>query len=292
VDAQGGSRHPALVATRAKVDVFAYRDYRAFLRAYVERAGAEQRGFSASEFTRRVGLRSPNYLQLVISGQRNVGADLAHRIGEECGLRDDALAYFCALVSFNQGKTGRERELAYEKLQSFRRFRAAHRLDAAQSAYHAEWYIPAVFELAARADFQAEPRWIAKTLLPAIGVEQAKQALAVLQELGLFVSDRNGKLRQAESVIETPEGPLGHHVMRFHRTMMQRAAEALDHVAREEREIAALTMCISEARMHELKRELEAFRHQLAVRYQSDPQPERVVQINFQMFPLSKGKAS
>lgn len=235
-------------------------------------------------------MRSPNYLKLVIDGQRNLSVDLAHRLGEACGLRDDALSYFCALVAFNQGKTARERELHYQTLQSFRRFRASHKLDAAQSAYHSAWYIPAIFELCARRDFHADPAWIAKTLLPSISPSQAREALSVLEALGLLVRDADGKLSQSNHVVETPEGPLGHHVVTFHRTMMERAAEALDRVPREEREIASLTLCLSEANMAELKREVEQFRQSLVARYQADADPERVVQLNFQLFPLSKKK--
>lgn len=278
------------MGSRAAVDVFGFRDYREFLRAYAERRRAQKEGFSVSEFSKRVGLRSPNYFTLVIEGERNLTADLAHRFGEACGLAGEALSYFCALVDFNQAKTARERELHYAKLQGFRRFRASHRLDAAQSAYHSEWYIPAIYELCALPDFREDPRWIAKTLLPAIAPKQATQALTVLIELGLLLRDGEGKLRQAEALVETAEGPLGHHVVQFHRTMMQRAAEAIDRVPRDEREIGALTLCLSEARMRALKAELEAFRNDLVRRYMADPQAERVVQVNFQMFPLSMKK--
>ena len=278
------------MATRAKVDVFAYRDYRAFLRAFGERHRAEKGGFSPAEFIKRAGLRSPNYFKLVVDGERNLTPDLAHRFAEACGLRDDSVAYFCALVAFNQAKTARERDLHYETLQGFRRFRAAHRLDGAQSAYHAQWYIPAIYELAGCVDFDADPRAIAKRLLPAISPKQAKEALEVLSELGLLVPDASGRLRPAQSIVQTPEGPLGHHVVQYHRTMMQRAAEALDHVPRAEREVASLTIAVSEQRMVELKAELEAFRHRLAERYQADARAERVVQVNFQLFPLSKKK--
>jgi uncharacterized protein (TIGR02147 family) len=290
VDAIRPPAHSQLVATRAKVDVFGFRDYRAFLRAYGERQRAEKDGFSPAEFTKGVGLRSQNYLKLVVDGQRNLTPDLAHRFAEACGLRDESLAYFCALVAFNQAKTARERTLHYDKLRSFRRFRAAHRLDGAQSAYHSEWYIPAIYELCACVDFEEDARAIAKRLLPPISPKQAEDALAVLLELGLLVRAHDGRLKPAENIVETPEGPLGHHVVQYHRTMMQRAAEALDHVAREEREIAALTIAVSHERMRELKAELEAFRHSLAERYQADPRAERVVQVNFQLFPLSKKK--
>jgi uncharacterized protein (TIGR02147 family) len=275
------------MGTRATVDVFGHRDFRAFLRAYVERRKAQKGGFSVGEFSKRVGLRSPNYLKLVIDDARNITPDVAHRFAEACGLEGDAVDYFCALVAFNQAKTARERELHYVQLQSFRRYRAAHRLDAAQSAYHSEWYIPAIRELCARADFREDARWIGKTLLPPIAPKQAKQALAVLIQLGLLVRDERGRLQQAEILVETPDGPLGHHVVQFHRAMMKRAAEALDRVPRDEREIASLTLCVSEAKLRELKRELEAIREQLVQRYMADERPERVVQINFQMFPLS-----
>jgi len=112
----------------------------------------------------------------------------------------------------------------------------------------------------------------------------------VLSQLGLLERAADGRWRQSEAVVETPEGPLGHHVVQFHRAMMQRAADALDLVPREEREIGALTLCLSEARMHELKAELEAFREHLLQRYMRDERPERVVQVNFQMFPLSGKK--
>jgi len=276
------------VAGRAPIDVFAYRDYRAFLVAFIEHKQARGAGHSNTEFTKRVGLRSANYLQLVIAGKRNLGTDLAVRFGEACGLRGEPLQYFCALVAFNQAKTARERELHYDKLRSFGRFRASHRLDAAHSAYHSHWYIPAIHELVARKDFREEPSWIASTLLPPIAAREATRALKVLERLGLLVRDASGRLTQAEAVVETPEGPLGHHVAQFHRAMMVRAAEALDLVPREEREIAGLTLCLSEARLRELKAELEGFRTHLLERYMRDEHPERVVQVNFQMFPLSK----
>lgn len=275
------------MATRAPVDVFGYRDYRAFLRAYYERRKAEKNGFSHAEFSKGIGLRSPNYLKLVSDGARNLTPDLAHRFGEACGLRNEPLSYFCTLVAFNQAKTARERGLHYEKLQGFRRFRASHKLDAAQSAYYGQWFIPAVYELCAREDFDEDPRWIARSLLPPISPKQASHALEVLAKLGLLSRDARGRLVQNDAVVETPEGPLGHHVVQFHRAMMERAAESLDLVPRDEREIGALTFCLSEARMRELKSELEAFREQLLQRYMKDERPERVVQVNLQMFPLS-----
>ena len=275
--------------TRSPVDVFRHADYRAFLRAYYEQGKRSKRGMSLRSFSRRVGLRSPNYLKLVIDGARNLTPELALRFAEACALRGEAIDYFCTLVLFNQAKTAKERDLHYGRLKSFRRYRDTHKLDLAQDAYHSEWYIPVIRELVARADFSDDPKWIAKTLLPPITAPQAHKALAVLGDLGLLVRDAAGRLQQAEPLVGTPAGPLGHHVARFHRTMMQLAAESLDRVPRDDREIGALTLCISQAQMHALKAELECFEQQLLQRYGAED-AERVVQVNVQMFPLSNPK--
>jgi uncharacterized protein (TIGR02147 family) len=276
------------MGTRAAVDVFRYRDYRSFLRDYYERNKQRRGGYSLRAFSRGTGLRSPNYLKLVMDGDRNLTPTMALRFAEGCGLAGDAVEYFCELVSFNQARLARERELHYERLKRFSRFRKVHKLDAAQSVYHSEWYVPAVRELVMRADFQEDPSWIAQALLPPISSAQAKRALAVLLELGLLVRDDGGKLAQAQELVETPEGPLGHHVVEFHRSMMAHAADALDRVPREEREISSLTLCVSSAQFEKLKEELSAFRSLLLQRYQADQDAERVVQLNFQLFPLSQ----
>jgi uncharacterized protein (TIGR02147 family) len=274
------------------IDVFRHQDYRAFLREYYEARRARRDGFSLRAFSRRVGLRSPNYLKLVIDGVRNLTPEMAIRFAEGCGLAGEALEYFCALVALNQAHSSRERDLHYGRIKRLRRYRKVYKLDAAQDAYHSQWYIPAIRELIARGDFEEDPKWIAKALLPSITPREAERALKVLCELGLLVRQRRtGRLVQSEPLVETQAGPLGHHLVSFHRAMMARAAEAIDRVPRDEREIASLTLCLSQTRMLELKTELERFRAELLQNYPADEVAERVVQVNFQMFPLSKKRS-
>lgn len=272
---------------RASVDVFRYRDYRVFLREHYERNKQRKRGYSLRAFSLHAGLRSPNYLKLVMDGARNLTPQMAFRFAETCGLTGEAIEYFCDLVAFNQARLARERELCYERLKRFSRFRKVYKLDA-ESAYHSEWYIPAIRELTSRSDFREDPTWIAATLLPPISPAQARRALSVLLELALLVRDDSGRLVQPEQLLETPEGPLGHHVVQFHRAMMAHGSAALDRVPREEREISSLTLCLSEADFAKLRAEIRAFRGRLLQRYQAGEHAERVVQLNFQVFPLSR----
>ncbi|MDD9941782.1 MAG: TIGR02147 family protein [Myxococcales bacterium] len=276
------------MAVRAAIDVFRFRDHRAFLRAYYERQKATRDGFSLRAFSRRARLRSPNYLKLVMDGDRNLTPEMAVRFAEACGLGGEPAEYFVELCAFCQAKNARVRARHYQRLQSFRRFRKVHRLDAAQDAYHSHWFIPAIRELVLRRDFRDDPKWIANVLLPRITPKDAEKALKTLESLGMLVRDDAGRWRQAETLVETRDGPLGHHVAGFHRAMMRHAGEAIDRVPREEREISSLTLCLSQSQLQQLKADLERIRAELLQRYLPDDDAKRVVQVNVQMFPLSE----
>jgi uncharacterized protein (TIGR02147 family) len=87
--------------------------------------------------------------------------------------------------------------------------------------------------------------------------------------------------------VTTGAGPLGHHIFSFHHMMLERAGYALDHSPRDERNISCLTLCVSEAKRRELEQRVRAFRQELLQAAEMDNTPERVVQINFQVFVLS-----
>ena len=64
-------------------------------------------------------------------------------------------------------------------------------------------------------------------------------------------------------------------------------ALAIDRVPREEREIAALTLCLSSEQLRDLKSDLQRMRAELLQKYTVSAEAQRVVQVNIQMFPLS-----
>ena len=57
-------------------------------------------------------------------------------------------------------------------------------------------------------------------------------------------------------VLVSSGGPLGHHLVAYHRAMLERASAALDHVPRDEREISSVTLCVSQAKLLELEQQI------------------------------------
>ena len=271
----------------AAPDVFRFLDYRAFLRAFYALNKAGGYGFSLRAFSKRARLGSSNYLKLVMDGERNLTQEMAPRFAEACSLRGRAAEYFCALVAFNQAEQVKDRDRAYARLSRFKRYRSVHRLDRAQEAYHAHWYIPAIRELVVRRDFRDEPQWIAERLMPSISAREAERAIDVLLELGLLTRDAHGRLQQIDALVQTPENPVGMHVQRYHRAMMDRAADAMHTVPHQQRQIESITLCLSEARLRDLKARVESFCDEVLQEYQADPDSCRVVQLNLQLFPLT-----
>ena len=274
---------------RAKrVNVYEYLDYRAYLRDhYVERK-ENGRGFSYRAFSRRAGLKSPNYLKLVMDGERNLSASMAEKFSVGCGLSGEESRYFVALVGFNQASSSAERNTHYEQLTASSQYRKTHKLELAHAAYHSTWYLPAIRELAARSDFRPDPAWISQALVPSISKVDARRALTTLFELGLLVEEEDGRVHQGEALVSTGAETRALHIQNYHRMMMQRAADSLELFPLHERDISALTLCMGEDGIARLKTRIQRFRRELLELSAHEDDPSRVVQLNFQIFPLSR----
>lgn len=277
------------MSKESPVDVYRYLDYRAFLRDLYAAKKAKSRTFSYRAFSKRAGVASPNYLKLVIDGQRSLSVKMAERFATACGLDIDSSRYFVHLVSFNQAKTSSERTLHYGRLTSFQHYRQAHKLEIAHAAYYSDWYMPAIRELAASREFNEDPEWIADQLIPAITPLQAARALETLIELGLLVRRADGRLAQADSILSTGPETRGLHIAAFHRAMTQRAIESIDLIPAQDRDISSLTLCLGRGGLRAFKERIQRVRRELLELSAMESEPEQVVQINFQLFPLSRG---
>lgn len=267
-------------------DVFDYLDYRRYLRDFYQRR-KERSAFSYRAFSMRAKLKSPNYLKLVIDGERNLTPAMAKRFAAACGLSGQAALFFSELVAFGQTESIDDRNDIYSRLRSFRQYREAHTLQIAQDEYHSRWYLPAIRELALAHDFRPDPEWIAGRLVPKIRVSDARFALSILQQLGLLVPDGEGGLRQGTSLVSTGAETAGLHMVNFHRTMMQLASESLERVRHDRRDVSSVTLCLGPSGLELIKRSIVRFRRELLELSELEKQPEQVVQVNFQLFPLS-----
>ena len=68
---------------------------------------------------------------------------------------------------------------------------------------------------------------------------------------------------------------------------MQRATLAMELVPAAERDISSLTLCLGADGLAQLKARIQAFRRELIELCEHEQERTQVVQVNFQLFPLS-----
>lgn len=270
--------------TTRDVQVFDYLDIRAYLRDIYE--ARKPKGFSYRAFSMRAGLQSPNHLKRVIDGERDLTSEMAVRYAAALGLDAAATAYFCDLAAFCKADTAAEKNVVYQRLSTSRGYRKAQKLELAHATYHANWWIPAIRELALRADFQADPEWIAARMVPTIRRQDAEHALETLLALGML-EERDGRLVQGTAVVTTGPETRGLHIGNYHRVMMERAAAAIELVPAANRDISSITFCVGPTRLAEIKERVRAFRKEVIALAAEETSGAQVVQLNIQLFPLS-----
>jgi len=269
------------------IDVFAYFDYRAFLRDAYADLKERQPGFSFRWFARRAGMTSPNFLKLVMDGKRNLTAASSERFATALDLTGSETAFFRELVGFGQARTAAEKNRHFERIGSYRQHRAVCALERDQFEYLSHWWYPAIRELITCEGFVEDDEWIAGQLVPAITPAQARQAIELLLALGFVERDASGRLRQREPLLSTGPEVRSLAVGNFHRQMMERAAESIDLVDRELRDISGVTVALSAESFQLVKQRIVELRAELLALSAGEAHPTRVVQVNFQLFPLA-----
>lgn len=277
----------SFVSDNWQPDIFEFLDYREYLRAYYEAAKEAVPAFSYRYFSRRAGFSSPNYLKLIMDGDRNLTDDSVKKMVRGLELSEDEARFFADLVDFEQASDAAKKNEAYERVAASQQFRQARRLDHSMFEYLSRWYLPAIREMAAHDDFTDDPAWVAERVFPPISQGQAADALDLLFEMGLLVRDDDGAITRGE-----PTWTTGHEVRslaigNYHRQMLERAAESVEEVPREMRDLSQLTVVIEATTVHDLKERIHAFRESLIERCERDGGREVVYQIGIQLFPLS-----
>jgi uncharacterized protein (TIGR02147 family) len=268
-------------------NIFEYVDYREYLRDYYTAGKAHVPKFSYRYLAREAGFSSPNFFKLVMDGDRNLSSDSIDKFAKALKLDREGKRFFADLVAFEQAEDVHERNEAFERVAASRRFRQARRIDSTMFEYLSHWYHPAIRELAALDEFRRDAEWISAKLSPSVSVDKVEASLDLLFGMGLLVEDEDGAISRGDPSLTTGHEVGSLAIGNYHRQMLQRAADSIEDVPRQMRNINAVTVCINPERVPEIKERIQAFRETLIDFCDRDEDPQTVFQINFQLFPLS-----
>jgi uncharacterized protein (TIGR02147 family) len=267
--------------------IFEFLDYRLYLKDYYQDRKAADKGYTFRRMAKQMGFGSSNYLMLVMQGKRNVGKESLEKIAKGLDLGKKEAEYFSYLAFFDQAKTNVEKNYFFALIASFRTKSQVVKLHADKFNYYDQWYNPVLREIVKRRRADADPKEIAQSVSPPILPKEARKSLALLRDLGLLKVE-HGRFAQSADLIHTDREVQSLAVRNFHKKMSDLAKEAIDNVDPLSREISSLTLRISEKGFEGMKKRLQEFREELLQMVRGDSGDDRVYQLNFQFFPVSK----
>ncbi len=263
-------------------NVYAYTNARNYLADIVDHERQVGK-YSTRKFAKKAGLGSSNYVRMIINGSRKISLRMANKIAAGFELKSDEARYFETMVLFSQAKNDAERELHWSRMIKFKKMLSIHQLSVDQYKIYSNWRI-AVLHEALRTEWKHLKRTQIANKMK-IPLNELDDYLRVLQNVGL-VSGEEGDWKTHQPVLETENEATNLAVRGFHRTMLKKALETVDHLSKDDRKLRGLTLALSKEDFLSLVEKVNDFMSDINVEFGEKRKADAVYQVNFQLFPL------
>jgi uncharacterized protein (TIGR02147 family) len=269
--------------------IFPYIDYRQYLGAVYDDLKSADPSFSYRSFARMAGSSSPNFFQHIRDRKLNISTHALAMLAKALRLSAREEEYLETIVAFDHAKTHEEKDKYFRRILQIRGQSNAVELQKEQYDFVSHWYIPVIRELVTCKSYTGDPQWIADRIIPQITLPQVKKGIALLQSLGLILPDEDGsKWKQTDRTIATPSEVLSVAAMNYHLDAIGLGREALSRFTADQRDVRAITLGIPASKISALKSRVESFWSDLLAFANESATVEKVMQVNIQMFPMSK----
>ena len=268
--------------------VHKYFCYRKFLADYFIYKKNTRSGFSYRRFASLVGLKSPNYLQLVMQGKRNLSEAVAEVIATVAGLLGPEKTYFLTLVRLENAKTDEEKlEIRKTQLVAVKQLVTVH-IPERNEQILARWYHLLARELVFLKNFEPTGLFISQQLNGLLSPQQAEESLQLLIQSGLLSWDQSlHKYVACDLVLDTGDHVLRRHLMdRHHQETLQVWSQNLATLNSAEQERGLLNIPISSQKMGQLREKIRQFQDELIGWLQTEENPDRLVQLGVYLIPF------
>lgn len=267
--------------------IFSYTNYRTLLKDFYEEKKSSG-GYTYRDFSSQAGMNSSSWLLHLIKGTKNLSEQTAVKVAEVLKLKKKETEYFLFMVQFTQAKTSDEKNNVYKQMIALKRRLKVIKITEEQYQYYTKWYHPVIRSLVSKVDFRDDYSLLAKKLLPVITPAEVKKSVNLLKKLGFIKKCENGKWIQNSSVLSTGDEVTSLNVVNYHKQVSKLAENAFDRCSKDIRDISALTLGINKADFKRIKARIQEFRKEIMDIAKNSENDDRVYQLNFQFFPVSK----
>lgn len=266
-----------------------YSDYRNYTRDWFEQKKVSRPGFSYRRFSQLLGLKSPNFMQLVISGQRGVSLEVAEKLCKLMSLKGAERSYFLALIERDQAKTEDEKQRAEKHLLTARKKLVTSRVDEVKEIVVSEWYHMLVRELVFLKNFKMTGAYVSKALSGLISETEAANSLKLLVEAGFLVKNDKGEWRAHDVAVDTGDYTFTRAVMaKHHGDTLITWGRNLEKLDPKQQELGLLHIPIASDKIPELRERIRKFQDEIIGWLCEETEADRVVQLGTYLIPFEK----
>ncbi|NLP03264.1 MAG: TIGR02147 family protein [Fibrobacter sp.] len=270
------------------VSVFDYTDYRQFLKDFIKERQKSKQSFSLRCLSMKAGIKSGGFLSMVLSGRRNLTSELAGRISSVLKLSRKEEKYFLLMVDYAHAKTIEQKHSILEQMLVMTRMNSVKSLVPDQYEFYEKWYYSVMRELVEVTSLREDSTSAGEMFQPPIKPREARQALKLLEKLGLIYKDNEGVFHRTDTLITCDDSIRSVAVCNFQAEMIELAKTALKQTGRSERDISTVTLSIDSSTWEQIKQKCASFRADLLSLAARVVNPDRVIQVNLQCFPVAK----
>lgn len=263
--------------------IFQYADYRQFLRDFYLFQKQLKPHYSYKQFSISAHLKSPNYLALVITGERNLTVANIHQFALALGFIGNEHAFFEALVLMNQAETLTERKYYQRRLLALKREVPGKKIKLSERSVIKEWYFPAVLLCLKISNAGDQAEMIAKRLnIARSHIDAALQELAAMK---IIECSANGQYSFHEDHFLYADANPNVAQRQYLKKQLQLAQTLFDGLY--DAGGTYFSHTFTGPKDFNATNRIMALIEQLTQEADACP-PERIFQLNFQLFPLDR----
>ena len=269
-------------------DIFEYFDYRKYLHDWYKAKKESNTCYTYRFISQRVDI-DPGYLVKIFQGQKHFNLKKLPALAKLLKLNQKKTEYFELLVLYNKAKADTEIQHYFEKLLSYLEL-GKEQVEADKYEFYQKWYHTVIREIIRVTPISDNFEELAQVLLPKITASQARKSVELLERLEFIYKDDSGIYQPKNKFISTGKNLPPVVIRNFQKDMMSLAQDALGKISPSQRDISTVTISLSEEGFDLLKEKLQIFRNDLLELAGKSYNPDRVYQVNLQIFPVSKVK--
>ena len=267
------------------MDIFESLDYRQFLKDFYDEQKAVKPFFSYRYMAVRIDMDA-GYLVKVMQKSCHIAERSIAPLCDLLKFTTRQREYFESLVAFNKARSEVDVKRHFERLLSLRG-PSSKLVDGDGYEYYATWHHAAIRAVLGVVSFDGDYGKLGSLISPSIGARDAKASVLLLERLGFIRPLPDGSFELADAVITTGPQWRTLAVRTFQREAIRLAGESLERHPPAERDISTVTVALCSRDLDLVREQIAALRSTILRLAEETKEPDRVYELNLQLFPLS-----